>query len=135
MENILLIILLILGAGVLFGMVFIIIWDMIIGSYCRYKLLNRQNKIEWLCDETWDSMQKFRNKESNMHICNLSFRILPSELTTFVRIFGDNEWKKVFENLSFENKEDFVNFVSDFKTRGDIRSYINKRNGELWRHP
>ena len=55
-------------------------------------------------------------------------------LFTF-RIFGDNEWIKVFDNLSFENKEDFVKFVSDFKTRGDIRSYINKRNGELWRHP
>lgn len=122
-------------AGVLFGVVFMTIWYMTIGVYCKYKLLNRQNKIEWLCDETWDSMQKFRNKESNMHTCNLYFRILPSELTTFVRIFGDNEWIKVFENLSFENKEDFVKFVSDFKTRGDIRSYINKRNGELWRHP
>lgn len=135
MENILLIILLILVVGVLFGMVFIVIWSMTIGCYCKYKLLNRQNKIEWQCDETWDSIQKFRNKESNMHICYLRFRILPSELNTFVRIFGDNEWIKVFDNLSFENKEDFIKFVSDFKTRGDIRSYINKRNGELWRHP
>ena len=73
MENILLIILLILVVGVLFVMVFIVIWSMTIGSYCRYKLLNRQNKIEWQCDETWDSIQKFRNKESNMHICYLRF--------------------------------------------------------------
>ena len=124
-----------MAAGALFGVVFMGIWSITVWYYCRHKLLNRKNKIEWQCDETWDSMQKFRNKESNTHICNLNYRILPSELNTFVRIFGDNDWIRVFENLSFENKEDFVKFVSDFKTRGDISSYINKRNGELWRHP
>lgn len=80
-------------------------------------------------------MQKFKNKESNTHVCNLYYRVMPSELNTFVRINGDNGWVDAFEKLTFETKEDFVGFVSEFVTRGDIRDYLNKKNGELWRHP
>ena len=102
--------------AILFGfacliLVFISLWWSTVTPYCTYHLNKRSNKIEWKCEETWDSMQKFKNKESNTHVCNLYFRVMPSELNTFVRINGDNDWVCAFEKLTFETKEDFVRFV------------------------
>lgn len=126
-----------IGAFVLFVSFFLLImlcW-MTITPYTNYQLKKKENKIQWRCQETYESRKKFLNGESDVHICDLSYRIIPSEVNKFTRIFGSNNWKEAFTDLEFKNKEDFQKFVKNFQTINDIKTYNNKENGILWYEP
>ena len=126
-----------IGAFVLFVSFFLLImlcW-MTITPYTNYQLKKKENKIQWRCQETYESRKNFLNDKSDVHICDLSYRIIPSEVNKFTRIFGSNNWKEAFTDLEFKNKEDFQKFVKNFQTINDIKTYNNKENGILWYEP
>ena len=126
-----------IGAFVLFVSFFLLImlcW-MTITPYTNYQLKKKENKIQWRCQETYESRKNFLNDKSDVHICDLSYRIIPSEVNKFTRIFGGNNWKEAFTDLEFKNKEDFQKFVKNFQTINDIKTYNNKENGILWYEP
>ena len=126
-----------IGAFVLFVSFFLLImlcW-VTITPYTNYKLKKKENKIQWRCQETYESRNNFLNGKSDIHICDLSYRVIPSEVNKFTRIFGSNHWKETFTDLEFKNKEDFQKFVKNFQTINDIKTYNNKENGVLWFEP
>lgn len=115
-------------------------WHLTVDYYCNYKLYMRRNKIQWRCIETKESIKKRRLNQTNQKLaleCYLEYRILPSEVNKFVRIFGSNNWKSGFDSyICFQNgKEQFKSFVSNYKTYGEIKDSINKENGILWYEP
>lgn len=122
----------------LFGMVCLILgilYLVIIYPYVTYQLSRKSNKIQWRCQETYESRNNFLNGESDNHICDLSYRILPSEVNKLTRIYGNNHWNETFTNLKFKNKEEFQIFVKNFQTLNDIKTYVDKENGTLWYEP
>ena len=122
----------------LFGIICLILgilYMIIIYPCVNYQLNRKSNKIQWRCQETYESRNNFLNGESDNHICDLSYRILPSEVNKLTRIYGNNHWHETFTNLKFKNKEEFQIFVKDFQTVNDIETYINKENGILWYEP
>lgn len=126
-----------IGAFVLFVSFFLLImlcW-VTITPYTNYQLKKKGNKIQWRCQETYESRNNFLNGKSDIHICDLSYRVIPSEVNKFTRIFGSNGWKKTFTDLEFKNKKDFQKFVKNFQTINDIKTYNNKENGILWYEP
>ena len=126
-----------IGAFVLFVSFFLLImlcW-VTITPYTNYQLKKKENKIQWRCQETYESRNNFLNGKSDIHICDLSYRVIPSEVNKFTRIFGSNHWKEAFTDLEFKNKEDFQKFVKNFQTINDIKTYNNKENGVLWFEP
>ena len=126
-----------IGAFVLFVSFFLLImlcW-VTITPYTNYQLKKKENKIQWRCQETYESRNNFLNGKSDIHICDLSYRVIPSEVNKFTRIFGSNHWKEAFTDLEFKNKEDFQKFVKNFQTINDIKTYNNKENGVLWYEP
>lgn len=130
-------VLFLIGAFVLFVSFFLLImlcW-VTITPYTNYKLKKKENKIQWRCQETYESRNNFLNGKSDIHICDLSYRVIPSEVNKFTRIFGSNHWKEAFTDLEFKNKEDFQKFVKNFQTINDIKTYNNKENGVLWYEP
>lgn len=116
-------------------LIFVIFWWLTVTPYTNYQLNKKTNKIQWRCEETYDSRNNFRNGETDNHICNLSYRVLPSEVNKFTRIYGDNDWYKTFTHLKFKSEKEFKNFVKDFQTINDIKRYINKEDGILWYEP
>ena len=128
----------ILSGLFLFGavcLILVFLFMVIIYPYVKYQLNRKSNKIQWRCQETYESRNNFLNGESDNHICDLSYRVLPSELHKLTRIYGNNHWHETFTNLKFKNKEEFQIFVKDFQTVNDIETYINKENGVLWYEP
>lgn len=125
--------------GFIFGLgstVMYFIWKLFTSPYCNYKLYNKNNKIQWKCEETYSSREKRLNYQSNSYECRVEYRILPSELNKFVRIFGDNYWNTPFHDYKvFKNENEFKEFVSQWKTYGDIKKYINNQNRVLWYEP
>ena len=122
----------------LFGMVCLILgilYLVIIYPYVNYQLNRKSNKIQWRCQETYESRNNFLNGESDNHICDLSYRILPSEVNKLTRIYGNNHWNETFTDLKFKNKEEFQIFVKNFQTLNDIKTYVDKENGNLWYEP
>lgn len=120
-----------LGSGIMY-----LVWKLFTSPYCNYKLYNKNNKIQWRCEETNSSKEKRLNNQSDLYECRVEFRILPSELNKFVRIFGDNDWESPFYDYkTFKNENDFKEFVSQWKTYGDFKKYLNNENGILWYEP
>ena len=116
-------------------LILVFLFMVIIYPYVKYQLNRKSNKIQWRCQENYEARNKFLNSESDKHICDLSYRVLPSEVNKLTRIFGDNYWHETFINLKFKNKEEFQIFVKDFQTINDIKTYVDKENGTLWYEP
>lgn len=115
----------------------LILWTVITNPYFKYKLYRKTNKIQWKCEEIFESRSnRLQNKEESNYECLLYYRILPSELNKFVRIFGDNSWINPFDKkFVFKNKEEFKEFVSNFTTYNDIKTWIDEKNCILWYEP
>lgn len=121
---------------VLTCMIVLVAWHVLTTPYFRYKLYKKTNKIQWRCEETWESRQDRLNGKRTDYECSLGYRILPSELNKFVRIFGDNGWEYPFtEYLKFNNQDEFKKFVSNFVTYNDIKTWIDEENRILWYEP
>ena len=91
----------------------------IIMPICRYYIGKEDNLIQWQAIET-EASSKYCTQDSN-HRFDLYYRVLPSELNTFVRVFASNEWEIFFENIMLENKEEFIKFISKYKRLADIK--------------
>lgn len=114
----------------------LLFWAVLTTPYFKYKLYKKTNKIQWKCEETWESKQDRLNNKRTDYECSLSYRILPSEINKFVQIFGDNSWIYPFHtNIVFKNQEEFKKYVSNFVTYGDIKTWINEKNNILWYEP
>ncbi len=114
----------------------ILLWLVLTTPYFKYKLHKKANKIQWRCEETWESRQDRLNGKRTNYECSLSFRILPSEVNKFVRIFGDNGWEHPFpEHFKFNNQDEFKKFVSNFVTYNDIKTWMDEKNCILWYEP
>lgn len=112
------------------------LWSITVSCYCKYKLYRRDNKIQWRCVETIDSVNDRIAKRRSDFECCLEYRILPSEVTKFVRIYGNNEWKPGFPHkFLFIDKGHFKSFVSNYQTYGQIKDYTEQENGILWYEP
>lgn len=124
---------------VCFIILFILFYS-ITQPYFKYQLSKPNNKLQWRCEETQASKEnRLKDKNINFYSCELSYRILPSELNWFTRVFSDNKWKYPFnENtlyyFEFEDKY-FKRDVNNFKTYKDIKSFENKENNILWIEP
>ena len=115
-----------------------LLWLAIPVPYIQYCIRKRSNKIQWKCVETFESRCNFALKKQDYHMCELYWRVLPSELNKFVKIFGDNDWQRAFssyDNTKIYNKEDFLSIIEDYKTVDDIKKYNDKERGVLWIHP
>ena len=108
----------------------------IIRPICDYAISSKKNcDLEWKCVETKESKEKFLNGEIDYHLCGVKYRINPSQLNAFVKIFGDNDWTEFnWHRLKFKEKEDFVKYVSNFPKLRDICEY-NKKENSLWCWP
>lgn len=104
-------------------------------KYTSYQIEKKSNKIQWKCEETYESKTTRSKSLNGYYICNLSYRIIPTELNLFTKIFGNNDWKYVFSDIPIQNEEDFQWNVKDYKTYGDICKYFDEKNSTLWYHP
>ena len=116
-------------------LILVFLFMVIIYPYVKYQLNRKSNKIQWRCQENYEARNKFLNSESDKHICDLSYRVLPSEVNKLTRIYGNNHWNETFTKLKFKNKEEFQIFVKNFQTLNDIKTYVDKENGTLWYEP
>lgn len=136
MEDIILGIIFVCAILVVTCIIVLVTWYGLTTPYFRYKLHKKTNKIQWRCRETWESRQDRLNNKRTDYECSLSYRILPSELNKFVRIFGNNSWEYPFtEYLKFNNQDEFKKFVNNFVTYNDIKTWIDKDNRILWYEP
>ena len=116
------------------------IFYLITKPYFKYQLSKPNNKLQWRCKET-DLSKENRLKDNNIkyYECKLSYRILPSELNWFTRVFSDNDWNYPFSSTFkyyFDfNDECFKEDISKFKTYKDIKIFENKENNILWFEP
>lgn len=116
--------------------IIVMVWSVFTASYFKYKLYRKENKLQWRCEETWKSREDRLNNKRIDFECTLSYRILPSEVNKFVRVFGDNDWKYPFEEfLTFSNQDEFKKYVSNFITYNDIKTWTDEKNGILWYEP
>ena len=100
-------------------------WYMTIRQYCNYKLYQSKNRIQWRCCETTKSIELRKTGERDDFTCYFEYRILPSSVSKFVRIFGGNNWQSVFDHFkTFKNKEEFKKYVSNWETYGEVREHI-----------
>ena len=61
---------------------------------------------------------------------------MPSELNKFARLFADNDWNYPFENeFLFYTKDGFKDVIDEFQTYGDIKKFIDDKNGVMWYEP
>lgn len=109
------------------GIVFLFAY---IRPICNYVISSKKDcDLEWKCVETEESKEKFLNGEIDYHLCDIKYRINPSQLNAFVNTFGDNDWKEFNrDSLKFKEKEDFIKYVSNFQKLRDICEYYEKQN-------
>lgn len=134
-ENVICAIIFILILGVVFFLCLFLAWEILVEPILEQTLKKTSNKIQWRCEETYKSREQRQNKKKDSHTCNISYRIIPSELGTFAKIYSNNNWETVFEDQEFMYEYQFKEFVKNFKTVGDIRSYLDKECGILWYEP
>ena len=122
-------------AIIAFGLI-CLLWHMTVHQYCKYKLYQSKNRIQWRCCETTKSIELRKTGERDDFTCYLEYRILPSSVSKFVRIFGENNWKEAFDHYkNFKNKEEFKKYVSNWETYGEVREHIEGKNGITWYEP
>ena len=99
--------------GILLGGFGLLDW-IIIYPICKYKLRRKSNKLQW-------KFKKISKKtNNNTHYGFLYYRILPSKISTFVKIFGDNYWKYHIDTELSE--EEFVEFAHKYDTLGKLKT-------------
>ena len=98
--------------------------------YVYHSLKNPKNKIEWKCEETENSFEKRIGEHEKRIDFEICYRIKPSEMNWFVRLFGNYEWHYPFRKTFFSYEEfierDFKTMTKDYETLGDIKKLETK---------
>ena len=81
-------------AFIAFGM----LWMAIVWPICNYYVRRPNNLVQWEAVETEQSHANYDRQITNKRLFDLYYRILPSDLNLFVRIFGDNEWHLKYDS-------------------------------------
>jgi len=123
LENILVAVLCV-GVFFLFVSIFFFI---VIRPILNYEIKKKSHKIQWKCEKSIDRLDCKRY--------DLYYRTLPSELGKYTRIYGENYWihVKKFDDTTFYNKEQFIDFVKPFQTRKELEDYLDGESG--WIYP
>lgn len=115
---------------------FMVVWYVLTSKYLDYQLEKKSNKLQWRCVELPVSLEERLKKEIDYFECHLEYRILPSSLNKFTRIFGNNYFRSPFENtFKFKSVLDFKRVVKEFKTYGDIIKLKEEEDRILWYEP
>ena len=129
------VIVIILIAGVILIMLAITLWWTVTTPYFNYKIKKKENKLQWRCREYYKSKTTRMSDPEKPYECYIEYRVLPSELNTLTRIFS-NEWKDFSDGrFIFKDKNDFINFVHNFKTYGDVKKFYDEKNDIIWYEP
>lgn len=118
------------------GIVLIGLWYSVTSAYCNYQLKKKSNILQWKCEESFESKEKRLKGEIDYYECTISYHILPSSLNKFTRIFANNYYKYPFlTSFKFKTQDEFKKYVEQFKTYGDIKNWVDNKNGILWYEP
>lgn len=123
-----------------FAVLFAIKW-LFIYPFCEYCLKKETNKIQWKAVEKEESREIRINNPTytfGINVFDLYYRVLPSELPLLVKVFKFNKWEHFDTEhaLIFNQKEQFIDFVSKFKTYADIKKYNKELDNKItWIHP
>lgn len=141
LENILVAVFcLFLLTAVTVGLLFLIKFIIIYPLSCYYTKRGT-NKLQWKANESSASREFRINGSTDSSLINqfyLEWRILPSELPYIIRVYGYNDWERFTqtEYLHFEDEQEFKDFVSNLKTRKDLKEYYNKVDDKIiWYEP
>lgn len=111
----------------------------LIWAYCTYCLSKSKNKIEWKCEETEINYDKRVTSKNDSEYkeqieFEIAYRVKPSELNWFVRIFGNNDWDYPYPHsfYFFEEfaEEGFKKIIKDYETLGDVRK-LERKEGRI----
>ena len=98
----------------------------------------KTNKLQWKCEESRRTKEARLNGEDSIDEYILSYKVLSSELPTFSKIFGNNTWSYFEQDkpFVFKSENEFKEFVSKFKTVGDIKNYYKGLDDTIiWYEP
>lgn len=116
----------------------LIIKYLVLQTIANFYIKRKTNKLQWRCEETDLTNEVRLTGKDPLNEYLLSYKVLDSELSTFCKIFGDNDWHyfKQAETFVFESEDEFKKFVSNFKTYGDVKNYEElKDNIIIWYEP
>lgn len=113
------------------------IWLLIINPYFNYKIHQNKNLLQWRAEEKKSNEEKRLNNEINYYLVDLSYRILPNNLSISTKIFGSNDWKYPFDTeFKFNNYQEYKNFIDRFKFYKDIKDFLKTQNNKgFWYVP
>lgn len=116
---ILAIVFLLIGLGCLMIKIFIL------SPIANFYVNKKTNKLQWKCEETRRTKEARLTGEDPINEYILSYKVLSSELPVFSKMFGDNKWSYFEQDkpFIFKSENEFKEFVSKFKTVGDIKNY------------
>jgi hypothetical protein len=97
----------------------------ILNPIANFYVDKKTNKLQWKCEETRRTKEARLNGEDPIDEYILSYKVLNSELPTFSKMFGNNTWSYFEQDkpFVFKSENEFKEFVSKFKTIGDIKNY------------
>lgn len=120
------------------GLICLIIKYLVLESIANFYIKRETNKLQWRCVETVLTNEARLAKKEPLNQYLLSYKVLDSELSTFCKMFGDNDWHYFMqaEQFTFESEDEFKKFVSNFKTYRDVKNYEElKDNIIIWYEP
>jgi hypothetical protein len=109
----------------LIGLGCLLIKVFILNPIANFYVDKKTNKLQWKCEETRRTKEARLNGEDPIDEYILSYKVLNSELPTFSKMFGNNTWSYFEQDkpFVFKSENEFKEFVSKFKTIGDIKNY------------
>jgi len=122
----------------LIGLGCLLIKVFILNPIANFYVDKKTNKLQWKCEETRRTKEARLNGEDPIDEYILSYKVLNSELPTFSKMFGNNTWSYFEQDkpFVFKSENEFKEFVSKFKTIGDIKNYYKGLDDTIiWYEP
>ena len=110
----------------LFGLFMCAFWAITVYPFCRWHIQRGKNKIQWRAVKT--------SKTESDAEYRLQYRVMPSELSKFVRIYGSNEWRSDGILRYFNSEVEFVEFARKYDTLKKVGHLLNGEDVQ-WIYP